>query len=237
MKKTYKIILTTIIVTSILAGAYFWGGNYSKNDTANTPPPTDSSANGDVPNETPEPTEGNTDSAMVINPDTGKDQYSTDPVPEGHPSPVEPQDVSVTEKTYSCTMSVRCDTILDNMNLLDNEKWELIPNDAVIYPTQTVTFYDGESVFNVLQRAMKQAGIHFEFVNTPIYNSAYIEGINNIYVFDVGELSGWMYKVNGWFPSYGCSRYTLQAGDVIEWVYTCNLGADVGGDIRQLDQR
>ena len=62
-----------------------------------------------------------------------------------------------------------------------------------------------------------------------MYNSAYIEGINNLYEFDCGELSGWMYKVNGWFPNYGCSRYQLKEGDVIEWVYTCDLGVDVGG--------
>ena len=93
----------------------------------------------------------------------------------------------------------------------------------------TVTFYEGESVFNVLQRTCKQQKIHMEFSNTPIYNSAYIEGIHNLYEFDVGNLSGWMYKVNGWFPNYGCSRYQLKDGDVIEWVYTCDLGYDVGG--------
>ena len=44
-----------------------------------------------------------------------------------------------------------------------------------------------------------------------------------------GELSGWMYRVDGWFPNYGCSRYQLQDGDVVEWLYTCDLGADIGG--------
>ena len=39
-----------------------------------------------------------------------------------------------------------------------------------------------------------------------------------------------MYKVNGWFPNYGCSSYYLEDGDTIVWTYTCNgLGADVGG--------
>lgn len=57
---------------------------------------------------------------------------------------------------------------------------------------------------------------------------AYVEGINNLYEFDCGQLSGWMYNVNGWFPNYGCSKYTVQDGDVINWVYTCNLGKDVG---------
>ena len=34
--------------------------------------------------------------------------------------------------------------------------------------------------------------------------------------------------VNGWYPNYGCSKYTLEDGDTVEWRYTCNLGRDVG---------
>lgn len=166
---------------------------------------------------------------MVLNPQTGKDQYLTDPVPEGKPLPVEPQDMVIGDTAYTCTISVRCDTINDNLDWLDPEKKELVPEDGIIFPATEVTFYEGESVFDVLLREMKSNSIHMEFVNTPIYNSAYIEGINNLYEFDCGELSGWMYKVNDWFPNYGCSRYKLQPGDRVEWVYTCSLGVDVGG--------
>jgi hypothetical protein len=72
--------------------------------------------------------------------------------------------------------------------------------------------------------------IHMEYVDTPIYDSAYIEGINNLYEFDAGAHSGWMYRVNGDFPNYGCSGYSVADGDIIEWVYTCDLGNDVGND-------
>ena len=165
---------------------------------------------------------------IAINPETGKDQYLTDPVPEGKPLPVEPQDVTIGTTAYSCTISISCATILDNLDLCDPEKKELVPEDGWILEPMTVTFYEGESVFNVLQRTCKQQKIHMEFEDTPMYNSAYIEGIHNLYEFDVGELSGWMYSVNDWFPNYGCSRYQLQDGDVVEWVYTCDYGADVG---------
>ena len=158
-----------------------------------------------------------------------KDGYLTDPVPEGRPLPVEPQDTEISEAVYTCTLSVRCDTILDNLDWLDPAKAELVPEDGVIFPAAPVAFYDGESVFNVLQREMKKAGVHMEFADTPMYNSVYIEGIGNLYEFDCGERSGWMYRVNGWFPNYGCSRYQLEPGDTVEWVYTCDLGADVGG--------
>lgn len=66
-----------------------------------------------------------------------------------------------------------------------------------------------------------------DFVESPVYGSAYIKGINNIYEFDAGELSGWMYSVNGVFPNYGCSIYNLNDGDVIQWMYTCDLGKDL----------
>ena len=155
------------------------------------------------------------------------DKYLTDPVPEGRPSPVEPQDAEITDTEMRCTLSVRCDTILSNMSKLDKDKNELVPSDGVIFCKEDVIFYEGESVFNVLLREMKQSKIHLEFVDTPIYNSAYIEGIGNLYEFDCGELSGWMYKVNGWFPNYGCSSYYVEDGDVIVWCYTCKgLGVE-----------
>jgi hypothetical protein len=68
-----------------------------------------------------------------------------------------------------------------------------------------------------------------EYSMSPVYKSAYIEGIANLYEFDRGELSGWMYCVNGWYPNYGCSAYKLKDGDAIEWHYTTDLGRDLPG--------
>lgn len=166
---------------------------------------------------------------MELDPETGRDKYLTDPVPEGMPLPVEPENATVTDVEYHCTLSIDCKTILDNIDKCDKNKRELVPDDGWILEPTEVVFFDGESVFQVLKRTCKQKGIHMEFENTPIYNSAYIEGIHNLYEFDVGELSGWMYSVNGWYPNYGCSRYALKDGDVVEWRYTCDLGYDVGG--------
>lgn len=175
-----------------------------------------------------------TKEAIVVSSESGiaaPDKYQTSPVPAGKPAPVEPQNADINKKTeYHCTLSITCNTILDNMDKFDQAKLEVLPKDGVIYQTKEVVFYEGESVFDVLLRETRDNKIHMEFVDTPIYNSNYIEGINNIYEFDCGELSGWMYKVNGWFPNYGCSRYQLKDGDKIEWVYTCDLGEDVGGD-------
>ena len=160
---------------------------------------------------------------------TQKDKYDTDPVPEGKPMPVEPENQEINnKKKYTCTFSIECSTILNNLSDLDPDKRHLVPSDGVILPPTKVTFYEGESVYDVLQRVCKENNIHMESSWTPVYNSAYIEGINNLYEFDCGELSGWMYRVNGWYPNYGCSRYQLADGEKVEWRYTCDLGNDVG---------
>jgi len=131
------------------------------------------------------------------------------------------------DETLTCSLSVRCDTAVG--------KVDIAPGDGLIFSEDKVVFYEEETVFNVLVREMKKNKVHLEFVNVLLYNSSYIEGIGNLYEFDCGELSGWMYKVNGIFPDYGSSSYKLNNGDVIEWVYTCDLGKDVGGEYSKMN--
>lgn len=132
------------------------------------------------------------------------------------------------EDTLTCTLSVTCKTVLDNLELLDPAKKNCIGDNGVIYAKKTVSFEEGETVFDVLSREMQKNGIHMAFSFNPVFNSRYIEGINNLYEFDCGEGSGWMYRVNGVFPNYGCSQYQVKDGDTIEWLYTCDLGVDLG---------
>lgn len=132
------------------------------------------------------------------------------------------------EGELTCTLYIDCKTILSNMEELDPDKAELIPEDGVILETSEVAFSEGESVYDILLRELRARGIHIESTFTPVYDSAYVEGINNIYEFDCGPLSGWEYRVNGEFPNYGCSAYYPKQGDKIEFLYTCDLGADIG---------
>lgn len=126
-----------------------------------------------------------------------------------------------------CKISISCVNILNNMDKLDKDKKDIVPKDGVILKEKTVTFKEGESVFDVLQRVCKENKIHMEASFTPLYNSSYVEGIYNLYEFDCGSLSGWMYSVNGEFLNYGSSQVKVRNGDVIKWVYTCDLGKDV----------
>lgn len=135
----------------------------------------------------------------------------------------------VPENMVSCMISISCNTLLDHMDLLKENKKKFVPVDGSLLVMTTVTVKKGSTVFDVLQKVTKENKIQLEYNYTPAYKNYYIEGIGNLYEFDGGELSGWMYSVNGEFPGYGCSSYTVKEGDEIRWMYTCNLGKDVGG--------
>ena len=143
------------------------------------------------------------------------------------------QPIEQPQKKRSVTIAIHVDTLLKNWDLLDpslqSEKY--VPKNGLILKTTTYDLLsENDTVWDVLQRATKEHKIQIEYqgANENIYNSVYIEGINHLYEFSAGPLSGWMYKVNGVYPNYGCSQYTLQDGDVIEWHYTVDLGRDLG---------
>ncbi len=253
-KNKWKVIVPALIVLA-LAAAFWFGGDSPgshgwtvsgpspeapvteapapETPGAETPWPTaeisPSAGPSASPAATPEPskapvfaTEAPSTAPALESPPASTGQPESTPVPEKAPEPTpEP------EKELTCSISISCATLVGN-DALDSDKAELVPQDGLLLPETQVTFSEGESVFDVLQRVCLEKGIQLEFVNSPIYRSAYIEGIGNLYEFDAGELSGWMYSVNGLFPNYGCSGYLLSGGDVIRWSYTCDFGYDIG---------
>ena len=116
------------------------------------------------------------------------------------------------------TISIRCDTITD-------ETSDYIPQDGEILKETEYTFSEGETVYDILLRATKEYTIHLDTANAS--GALYVRGINHLYEFDYGELSGWMYRVNGETPSLGCAQYTLSDHDEIEWLYTKDIGQDL----------
>lgn len=132
----------------------------------------------------------------------------------------------------TCTLEIRCDSLLDKKDKLTAGKAELVPENGAIFEKREVEFKAGESVFDVFRKILRDEKIHFEYVDSQVYGSVYIEGIGNIYEFDCGPQSGWVYLVNGVRPGVGCSAYTLADGDEILFAYTCELGEDVGAEIK-----
>ncbi len=192
-------------------------------ETTQAPKPTE--AKKPAQEETPKATVPVSDGSQ-----TGQDAHKTDPVPEGQQLPVEPGDMEIDkQETATCYMTITCKTILDNMGDLKDGKDVLVPSDGILLHRTKVTFNPGESVYDILRQVTREKGIPMEANFVPLYNSAYIKGIGNLYEFDCGSGSGWMYCVNGWFPNYGVSRYVPQEGDEIQIIYTCDLGRDIGG--------
>lgn len=126
----------------------------------------------------------------------------------------------------TCTFVIECKTILDNKDKLKKGLEKYVPDDAVIF-SKTVGFDSGESVYDILRRICDENSIQMEASYTPAFSSYYVEGINNLYEFDCGQGSGWMYSVNGVFPNYGCSSYKPASNDKIAFRYTCELGYDL----------
>lgn len=129
-----------------------------------------------------------------------------------------------------CYLTISCATILENPDDLTPGKEGLVPDDGLLFPRTAVSFREGETVFDILQKVTRENKIHMSFTEVPMYDSAYIEAIGNLYEFDCGPNSGWMYCVNGVYPDYGVSKYTIQENDEIELNYTCDLGRDLGAE-------
>ncbi len=127
---------------------------------------------------------------------------------------------------YTCTFEIECRTVLLNMDKLSKDKKECIPEDGVLFSAET-GFDKGESVYDILKRVCDENGIQLETSYTPAFGTRYIEGIGNLYEFDCGTASGWMYTVNGEYMNYGCSLCTVSDGDKIAIRYTCNMGNDL----------
>lgn len=89
-----------------------------------------------------------------------------------------------------------------------------------------VEILDGETVFDVLKKVTKEKEILLEFKGSG--GMSYVEGISNLYEFDHGPGSGWMFSVNGEFPSMSAGKISLAPGDVIQWLYTQDMGKDIG---------
>ena len=118
----------------------------------------------------------------------------------------------------SATVTINCKTAVEYTGSNVTE--------ADILSDFVVKFNEGDTVYDVLVKACKLNKIQFEYVGSG--DSVYIKGINYLYEFDCGDLSGWEYSVNDKFPSVGCNAFKLSDGDSVKWLYTCDLGEDIG---------
>lgn len=129
-------------------------------------------------------------------------------------------------QSNKCEFVINCETAIMSDKLSDAMR-NILPRNGIILSLEELEFFDGETVFDVLERVTRENNIPIEFTMTPGFGSRYIEGINSLREMDCGKDSGWLYKVNGIFPNYGCDKYRVNTGDDIGFYYTLSRGDDL----------
>ncbi|MBQ9899314.1 MAG: DUF4430 domain-containing protein, partial [Ruminococcus sp.] len=117
------------------------------------------------------------------------------------------------------TMTIRCDTVAERAD------HRYIPESGVILDVTEFDIADGETAYDILTQAARTYSIQLDTKGSG--DMVYVAGINYLYEYDFGELSGWMYRVNGDTPSVGAGAYELSDGDFVEWLYSTNIGNDL----------
>lgn len=116
------------------------------------------------------------------------------------------------------TLTIRCDEIPD-------KSAAHIPDDGILLAVTAFAIEEGNTVYDILREAAGKYQISLETGGGG--DSVYVRGIGGIYEFAFGELSGWVYEVNGESPSQSCGAYRLSSDDAIEWRYRCDGGMGI----------
>jgi len=97
-----------------------------------------------------------------------------------------------------------------------------LPADGILLAPMAFPIAAKDTVYTLLTDAAQSCGLRLDVTGGA--GTRYVRGVNGLYEFDHGDLSGWLYLVNGESPSEGCDQYRLQDGDVVEWRYTTDMG-------------
>lgn len=108
------------------------------------------------------------------------------------------------------TVSIECSAAAETMEPLP----EWMPEDGEMLAPTEVPISAGETALEALTDAARLKKLQLEA------NGGYVAGIGYLYEQECGELSGWMYRVNGEKPAQGSGDFILHDGDRMEWYYT-----------------
>lgn len=94
---------------------------------------------------------------------------------------------------------------------------------GVILSKTEVEIKEGDTALDVTKRILDEKNIKYD-----IESSGYVKSIDGQAEYEKGAKSGWMFCVNNEFPEVGAESVELNDGDYIKWLYTTNLGQDIG---------
>lgn len=129
------------------------------------------------------------------------------------------------EDSISCTFTINASVAAKNEEL-NKDVAALLKDDGMLANAKSITVKKGTNAGDAFKAFCKE--------NNIVLNSEdgeyglFVKGIGGLDGGACGELSYWLFKVNGEFSDVGADSVTVNEGDAFEWVFTCNGGSDVG---------
>lgn len=122
----------------------------------------------------------------------------------------------------TCNVSIDCTSVRDKLDLLKPSVRKHIPASGIILKESKIKVKKSSNAYDVLVTACKLNKIAYDAEYSKVYSSTYVKGIGYLYEKMAGDMSGWLYLVNGKTANVGASRYTVNEGDTVSWTYTCS---------------
>lgn len=197
--------------------------NTKKNETINTAPKTSTNTNETTGKEnTATPNKSTTNNTASNNTTTNSADQSTKKTPTTKPT--EEKQLTKQPTKPAATPNKQQTTPTQKAEPKQTVTVSVVSDTGTILSPTKVEIKEGQTVIDVTLAILKQRGIQVSVTGSG--SSAYVEGINNLYEFDKGPLSGWMVKKNGVKLTRSSGAVQVKNGDTVQWIYTTNYVED-----------
>lgn len=137
---------------------------------------------------------------------------------------------SIPVQTADASQLVRVSLTIDatrayNSAVLPQNIKDVLQNDGMLIKNATLTVAKGTAVSGIFE-LLRVYDIAVVSEQGPV--GTFVTSIQGLENGTCGASSGWLFRINGEFPSEGVDSVELHDGDVVEWVFSCDGGADAG---------
>lgn len=122
------------------------------------------------------------------------------------------------EKTIPVKVTIDCLSAVEYYNELSDAKRKVMPSEGVFISGYETMLEENSTCYTALLQVCDELGLHIEHTGIP--GTEYIKGLGNLYEFDLGGESGWLYSVNGEKPAVGANGVKLESEDDLRWFYS-----------------
>jgi len=142
---------------------------------------------------------------------------------------IDPTNVGDDSTVITFSIDNRILNLPENYDKLNDSYKKFVDESGYIVKDLKVELKSEASVLDVLEAVTEEKGIAVSYGDMGTMK--YVISINHIDAAILGGYSGWMVRVNGEFPPVGMEEIILKDGDVVDILFT----TDMGEDIKKLD--